>query len=415
MTQGADPFSSPRILVVDDDPVQGAVISGVCQRLGYHPIFANSYQAAADLITARQFDCFTLDLSLGDRDGIELLRLIASRGGARRVIVISGCDERILSATVRMAHAVGIVDAISLPKPIDLASLRAALTLDGFRPSALPPREASARPISADELSRGLACGELYAVFQPKVDLTSSRVVGCEGLARWDSPTFGAVGPDLFIPLAEASGTIKSITLLMLRQSIRMARRYLAIDPAFVVAANLSATLLTDATILDEIDLMLDETGVPARALMIEVTESTAMSDVALAMDMLLRLRIKGVGVSMDDFGTGYSSLAALARMPFSELKIDRSFVSDCLVDADMWKVVAASVAIAHQFKMKAVAEGIEDTKTLQALAQLGCDVGQGYGVSRPLKEDAFDAWYRRWNAEALFAGHGLPVRATGG
>ncbi|WP_420132549.1 EAL domain-containing response regulator [Rhodopseudomonas sp.] len=407
MTDG-DQAPTIRILVVDDDPVQGAVICGVCYRLGYKPVFADSYQAAADLISAGTFDCYTLDLSLGDRDGIELLRLIAMDTGARRVIVISGCDQRILSATVRMAHAAGIVDAVSLPKPIDLRSLREALTFDvGSRSSTRHRSEKSASLITAEDLTRGLAADELYPVFQPKVHLSSGRVVGCEALARWDSPVFGAVGPDVFIPLAERSGAIKPITLCMLRESMRMVRRFLDRDPSFVVAVNLSATLLTDTTILQQIEQMLDETGVPARSLMIEVTESTAMSDVDRAMDVLLRLRIKGVGISMDDFGTGYSSLSALARMPFSELKIDRSFVKDCLVDPDMWKVVAASVAIAHQYKMKAVAEGIEDAETWRALDELGCDIGQGYGISRPLKLDAFEAWYLTWNA-----GASAPVRA---
>ncbi|MCG6206250.1 EAL domain-containing protein [Rhodopseudomonas sp. HC1] len=401
MTDANEKRPRRQILVVDDDPVQGAVISGVCRRLGYQPVFADSYQAAADLIAAHSFDCYTLDLSLGDRDGIELLRLIASSGVARRVIVISGCDERILSATVRMAHATGIVDAISLSKPIDLASLREALAFDGGRPSAQPASEDSSRPINAGDLRRGVDRNELYAMFQPKVDLASGRVVGCEALARWDSPIFGAVRPDLFIPIAEASDAIKPITLVMLRESMRLARDYLAVDPAFVVAVNLSATLLTDVGILDQIELMLDETGLPARALMIEVTESTAMSDVGRAMDVLLRLRIKGVGISMDDFGTGYSSLSALARMPFSELKIDRSFVNDFLKDADMRKVVAASVAIAHEYKMKVVAEGIEDADTWRALEELGCDIGQGFGISPPLSRKALDAWYGLWNPSA--------------
>ncbi|MFC0239893.1 two-component system response regulator [Rhodopseudomonas telluris] len=400
MTDG-DQAPTIRILVVDDDPLQGALICGVCHRLGYQAVFADCYQSAADLISTGTFDCYTLDLSLGDRDGIELLRLIAADSGARRVIVISGCDQRILSATVRMAHAAGIVDAVSLPKPIDLRSLREALTFEGGgRSTAQHRAEKNARLITAEELSQGLAADELYPVFQPKVNLRSGQVVGCEALARWDSPTFGAVGPDVFIPLAEQSGAIKLITLRMLRESMSMARRFLDRDPSFVVAANLSAMLLTDTTILQQIEQMLDETGVPARSLMIEVTESTAMSDVDRAMDVLLRLRIKGVGISMDDFGTGYSSLSALARMPFSELKIDRSFVKDCLVDPDMWKVVAASVAIAHQYKMKAVAEGIEDAETWWALEELGCDIGQGYGISRPLKLDAFESWYQAWNAD---------------
>jgi EAL domain-containing protein (putative c-di-GMP-specific phosphodiesterase class I) len=191
---------------------------------------------------------------------------------------------------------------------------------------------------------------------------------------------------------------MKSMTMQMLRESMKIARGIQAADPDFVVAVNLSATLLSDVSIPEEVERLLDEAGLPARSLMIEVTETVAMADIAQAMDILLRLRIKGIGVSMDDFGTGYSSLSALARMPFCELKIDRSFIRNCLVDADMWKVVAASVAIAHEYGMIAVAEGIEDLATWQALEKIGCDIGQGFQFSRALREDAFIDWCEGWN-----------------
>jgi len=396
----SDHAPASRILVVDDDAVQGTIISSVCRRLGHQPVFVSSYQAAADQIATGGFDCVTIDLSLGDRDGIELLRLIAAAGQSPRVIVISGCDQRILSATVRMARAAGIVDAVSLQKPIDLAALNEALNFGGGDQRSLRRRsDRRQSPITADDLARGLDAGELYPAFQPKVRLATGEVTGCEALARWESPSLGQVAPDLFVPLAEQSGLIKPITLMMLRESIGMARQFRETDPSFVVAVNLSATLLSDATIPEEVEQLLEEAGLPARALIIEVTESTAMTDIACAMDILLRLRIKGVGISIDDFGTGYSSLAALARMPFSELKIDRCFVKDCLVDADMWKVVSASVAIAHQYNMQAVAEGIEDIKTWRALTDLGCDIGQGFGFSPGLRRDAFVAWCRQWKA----------------
>ena len=388
------------VLVVDDDPVQGAIVSGVCTKLGYRPHFASSYQEAAARLATGRFDYITIDLALGDHDGIELLRLIAeTEAKPRRIIVISGCEERILNATVRMAHAVGMLDTISLPKPIDLALLRGALA--PFQEAAASRRGVDARlsEISVEDLRRGLDDGEVYAAFQPKIDLSTGKVTGCEALARWDSATFGPVGPDVFIPLAEQGGLIKTMTLRMLRDSMTFAAAFLPTEPKFVVAVNLSASLLSDTSLPEEVEHLLAEIGVPARSLMIEVTETTAMADVGRAMDVLLRLRLKGIGISMDDFGTGYSSLSALARMPFSELKIDRSFVKDCLTDADMWKIVSSSVAIAHQYNMKVVAEGIEDAATWHALDALGCDIGQGFEFSRALRQDAFVEWYRGWMA----------------
>ncbi|NVN87825.1 MAG: EAL domain-containing response regulator [Rhodopseudomonas sp.] len=388
-----------RVLIVDDDLIQGVIICGVCTRIGYEARSVSSFQAAEQLIPTEPFDCITIDLSLGDRDGIGLLRLIAGLDPVPRVVVISGCESRILNATVRMARAAGIFDAISLPKPIDLVLLREVLTArcqDGH--SRRRSNDRQRVDITAEHLQQALQRREIYPAFQPKIQLSTGRVVGCEALARWDSPDFGSVGPDVFIPLAEQGGCIKAMTWQMLRDSMEMARAYIGADSDFVVAVNLSATLLSDATIPEEIERLLNETGFPAKSLMVEVTETIAMADVFRAMDILLRLRIKGVGVSMDDFGTGYSSMSALARMPFCELKIDRSFVKDCLTDADMWKVVASSVAIAHEYNMKVVAEGIEDVDTWQALDAIGCDVGQGFEFSRALPLDAFAAWYDAWH-----------------
>ncbi len=391
--------SASGILVVDDDVMQGKIIGGLCANIGRLAICATSFEAAADLLATRSFECVTIDLSLGNHDGIELLRLIADLGIIPRVIIISGCEERILNATVRMAHAAGISDAVSLPKPINLAALRELLTVrsrDGRSPSRAFDR--TKMTITAGHLQRAMMRHEIYPAFQPKIELSTGRVVGCEALARWDSAELGSVGPDRFVPLAEETGYIKPITLAMLRSALETARDFIQQDRDFVVAVNLSATLLSDPTIPEEVDRLLTEVGVPAKALMIEVTETTAMSDMPQAMDILLRLRIKGVGVSMDDFGTGYSSLSALARMPFCELKIDRLFIKNCLVDPDMWKVVASSVAIAHQYGMTAVAEGIEDGDTWRALDALGCDVGQGFEFSRALPRQAFATWYAGWN-----------------
>jgi EAL domain-containing protein (putative c-di-GMP-specific phosphodiesterase class I) len=263
------------------------------------------------------------------------------------------------------------------------------------------PRGASQRrhlDITPAALQLALERGEIFAAFQPKIQLSTGKVVGCEALARWDSPEFGSVGPDVFIPLAEQAGCIRTMTMQMLRDSMEVARAFLARNPEFQVAVNLSASLLSDATIPEEVERLLSEAGNPANSLMIEVTETMAMADISQAMDILLRLRIKGIGVSMDDFGTGYSSLLALARMPFCELKIDRSFIKNCLVDTDMWKVVAASVAIGHEYHMKVVAEGIEDFATWQALDKIGCDIGQGFEFSRALPRDALIDWCEGWD-----------------
>jgi EAL domain-containing protein (putative c-di-GMP-specific phosphodiesterase class I) len=297
-----------------------------------------------------------------------------------------------------MANALGIQNATWLSKPLDFNLLRAALTFDlsSLRASS----RGNHRPTNPDatHIKLALQKREFFPVFQPKVQIASGDVIGCEALARWISPDFGPVAPDAFIPTAESADYIKSLTMVMLEDSIVAAKTFVQKDPTFVLAVNLSARLLSDTSLPEEIDGLLRTHGFATSSLILEVTESVAMSDVSLAMDILLRLRIKGIGISMDDFGTGYSSLAVLSRMPFTEIKIDKSFVTNCLRDDDMWKIVRGATALGHEFKLKVVAEGVEDRPTWKALHSIGCDVGQGYHFSAALTAPEFTAWWHNWD-----------------
>lgn len=401
----------PRILVVDDEEVHRKIVGNVAIRCGLNVVYAASVEAAIESISARSFDFITIDLSLGERDGIELLRLIGSTGTNPRVIVISGCEERILNATIRMARAVGICDAISLPKPLNLSLLREVLKSRSSGPASVSSTSPSAGAITADQVRTGLGLHQFRPAFQPKVRISDGALVGCEVLARWENPQFGAVSPKVFIPALEEAGLIQDLTLSLLDQSIRDAREFVRRDPNFVLAVNVSANLLSDLLLPEEIEAALQKYDVAPRSLMLEITESTAMSDVSRAIEILVRLRIKGVGVSIDDFGTGYSSLTALSRMPFSELKIDQSFVDRCTVDPDLWKIVRGTVALAHEFGMKVVAEGIEDWNTHQALRSIGCDIGQGFWFSRALDLDGFLAWWDDWKTRVVPRRHRAAVR----
>ncbi len=376
--------------------VHRKIVGNVAIQCGFDVVYAGSVEAAFECISARSFDFITVDLSLGERDGIELLRLIGRTKANPRVIVISGCEERILNATIRMARSVGICDAISLPKPLNLGLLREVLKSRGSGRGSVSSSP-SAVAIASDQIRTGLERHEFHPAFQPKVRISDGALVGCEALARWETPQFGAVSPDVFIPVLEEAGLIQELTRSLLDQSIRDAREFIRRDPDFALAVNVSANLLTDLSLPEEIEAALHKYDVAPRSLMLEITESTAMSDVSRAIDILVRLRIKGIGISIDDFGTGYSSLTALSRMPFSELKIDRSFVDRCTIDADLWKIVRGTVALAHEFDMKVVAEGVEDSNTHEALRSIGCDVGQGFWFSQALDYDNFLVWCENW------------------
>jgi EAL domain-containing protein (putative c-di-GMP-specific phosphodiesterase class I) len=303
-----------RLLVVDDDLVQRTIIGKLGAKLGYQAVVAPTFEAASELLRTEKFDIMTLDLSLGERDGVELLRLIADlKLNAMPIVVISGCEERILNTTRRVGQAL--------------------------------------------------------------------------------EPEFGILSPAIFIPLVERFGLMPELTNRILSSAIADSRKLIEKHPGFTIAVNVSGSLLTDLMLPERIEGILREERVAPQSLIVEVTESVAMSDVDRAMDILVRLRIKGVGAAIDDFGTGFSSLAALARLPFSELKIDQSFVKGCETDEDMMKIVEASIGLASAFRMKVVAEGIDNAHTLARVRQAGCDIGQGYLFAPSLRLERVERW----------------------
>jgi len=389
------------LLVVDDDIIQCRIIEAVAVQMGIGVTCVSTLQAAADAIRYQVFDGITIDLALGDRTGVELLRAISALRIKPYVIVISGCDKRIMNATVRMAQDAGIADVASLSKPIEITRLRELLgeaRCSGEQTQSLTRKSPA---VSSAALEEALRDNRIYAAFQPKVDLASGRLIGCEALARWNRDQLGFVPPDVFIAVAERSGQIKAVTHVMLESALDAAAAFIVHDPSFVMAVNISGSLVCDDQFPDEIERILQSAGVAPVNLMLEVTETTAMADAARAVDVLLQLRLKGIGLSIDDFGTGYSSLSALARMPFNELKIDRSFITNCIDDSDMMKIVRGSIALAHGFGMKVVAEGIEDVRTAEMLSEIGCDVGQGYVFAPALSVDALQGWRNGRNVHA--------------
>jgi EAL domain-containing protein (putative c-di-GMP-specific phosphodiesterase class I) len=243
----------------------------------------------------------------------------------------------------------------------------------------------------------GLERSEFSVEFQPKIELATGKVAGAEALARWRSHEIGVVSPAAFIPAAERLGLMGELTDYMLTATIKQGRALVEQHPGFTIATNLSGSLMGDLTIPDRIEAMLHAEGLGPESLIVEVTESAAMADVDRAMDILVRLRIKGIGAAIDDFGTGYSSLAALARLPFSELKIDQSFVKGCESDEDMMKIVEASVGLGRAFRMKVVAEGIDSQQTLACVRKAGCDVGQGYLFAPSLDAEHVEGWLMRY------------------
>lgn len=404
-----------RLLVVEDDLVQRTIIGSLGARLGYDTVSASTFEIASGLLRTENFDMMTLDLSLGEHDGVELLRLIAAlKLNAMPIVIVSGCEERVRNTIKRVAAALDLALTTTLTKPLNIDKLRVALTRP-MRFSAPRHGHAQAPTITRERIVAALARKEFVVELQPKIDLNTNEITGAEALARWVTPELGTVSPAIFVPLVEEFGLMPELTHAACDAAVATSRRLIQQRPGFTVAVNVSASDLNDLTLPERIDGILRTYEVAPEALIVEVTESVAMSDVDRAMDVVSRLRLKGMGAAIDDFGTGFSSLAALAKLPFSELKIDRSFAGSCADDKDMMKIVEASVALAKAFGMRVVAEGIDNQPTLSALRAAGCDVGQGYLFAPTLGIRQFSSLMKRWDPHAAgrFPAFRPPGRTT--
>ncbi|HET6209016.1 MAG TPA: EAL domain-containing protein [Jatrophihabitans sp.] len=239
---------------------------------------------------------------------------------------------------------------------------------------------------------------QLIMNYQPKIDLTTGAVTGVEALVRWNHPTLGVLGPDRFIPLAESTGLIEALTPLVLEAALLQCRDATADGVPISVAVNLSARNISDPGLPDRVAQTLARTGVPASRVILEITESSVMGDPEQTLPVLHRLRDLGICLSLDDFGTGYSSLSYLQRLPVGEVKIDRSFVMGLSGDdqASTRALIRTILSLGSALGLRIVAEGIEDQATLDELRTLGCDVAQGYYISRPMSASDLERWLQR-------------------
>jgi EAL domain-containing protein (putative c-di-GMP-specific phosphodiesterase class I)/CHASE2 domain-containing sensor protein len=239
------------------------------------------------------------------------------------------------------------------------------------------------------ELDSALARGELWNAYQPKLDLRSGRIESVEALVRWDHPQRGMLAPDSFIPLIEQHGRAADLTLHVMAQALADAAAWRSEGRTLGVAVNISATLLHDHVFLHRLEQLLQASGFPAGAVTLEVTESAAMDDPEAAVPALEGWRKLGVGISIDDYGTGQSSLSYLQKMPATELKIDRSFIAAMAAGPRDRILVRSTIAMAHELGLVVVAEGVEDDHCLDLLREMGCDLIQGYRISRPVPAGA--------------------------
>ena len=300
-----------------------------------------------------------------------------------------------VSATIGVAVAPGHGrDASTLLRHADVAMYSAKNTPTGVADYGENLDEHSPRKLAlVGELRAVIDRGGLELHYQPKIDMQTGRVIGVEALVRWHHPTQGLVPPDEFVPIAERTGLIGPMTDFVLRTALAQCRRWQDAGHDLSVAVNLSARSLLDADLVDGIARALAVSGVDAAKLVLEITETSVMSDAEYAMGVLNRLSSMGCMLAIDDFGTGYSSLSYLKRLPVDEVKIDKSFVLNMHDDENDAVIVRSIIDLARNLGLEVVAEGVETLTAWDALRAMGCDTAQGYFISRPLPAEQLGAW----------------------
>ncbi len=392
--------SDIHFLVVEDQDFERAALVHLLSGLGAaHIVEAADGRAALEVLQGRSrpIDLVISDLDMPGMDGMEFIRHVGEAELPVAMILTSVHDRALLASVGIMTEAYGINLLGTMEKPATTPKLAALIGLYKA-PVASGPRPAEASFSEAD-IFAALAARLFEPLFQPKVELATGKVTGAEALARWYHPERGIVSPYAFIPTLEANRRIDELTWIMLEKSAAACRDWRAAGLETTVSVNLSLVSLTHIGLADRITTLVEAQSLAPRHMILEVTETIAMTDIARALENLARLRIRGFGLSIDDYGTGYSSLQQLSRIPFTELKIDQSFVMSAAEKESCKVILESSLDIAKKLGLKAVAEGVETRSDWDLLKGLGCDLAQGYFIARPMAADKLAAWASQWSA----------------
>jgi EAL domain-containing protein (putative c-di-GMP-specific phosphodiesterase class I) len=392
--------SEPGILMLDDDSFMLGVLSSMLRSMGYRRLrTADSAQVALALMQQEPLaiDVIVCDLNMPGMDGIEFLQTLNARGQPCSVILLSAEGARIMHTVQRLLADGHLLILGALEKPAARTSLGALL--DCWQPlhAAAPAPE-----LPLFTVPEVIAAGHeqpWLLHYQPKVNLRTGALTGLEALVRWNHPMHGLVLPDRFISLAEDCGIIDSLTDWVLQEALRQLAQWQARGWPVTMAVNLSMENLRSPGFAERVAGWARDIGAAPHDVMLELTESRLLSPSPMPLESLVRLRLQRFGLSIDDFGTGHSSLVQLRDIPFTELKVDRGFVSGARHNQIIRPILQGSIGIAKQMGMSVVAEGVETEDDWWLLRTLDCDLAQGWFIGRAMAPDQVPSWMDTWHS----------------
>jgi EAL domain-containing protein (putative c-di-GMP-specific phosphodiesterase class I)/ActR/RegA family two-component response regulator len=396
-----------RLVVLDDDESITDFMATVARECGWEAETATEELAFRRLVRATPPDAILLDLQLGETDGIAQLHFLLSVNYAGAIVLMSGFDARVLASAQHIGESLGLRISALIEKPARSAEIRDVLMAieqaGGTRPmgtveAAHDAVEAGADEISAHHVGEAIDAGHMELHLQPIVAAAGHGVTSAEALIRWRDPVRGLLPPSRFVSVAETDDrVIDQMTMWAMQTGAAQYRRLAQLGSAVRIFINISGRNLRSLDFPDRMAALRERMAVPDHAIGLEITESVAMEDLDVTESVLTRLRLKGFSVALDDFGTGHSSLTALRRMPFSAIKIDKSFVGELQTSSDSFTIVKSVIQLARDMGLESVAEGVENADAARLLTELGIDHLQGYYFSPPRPFASFTAWLDGW------------------
>jgi len=381
----------PILITLDDDKEIADVVGAVAEQAGFDPKVTTSPGPFHDAISLHNPDVIVLDLQMPEMDGIQVLRSLADKKIRAGILLVTGMDERTMAAAEQYGKSKGLLVLGALQKP--------------FMPEDLLEKLRSARsatgPLTPGDLAQAIENDQLLVYYQAIVRRFADStwdIGSMEALLRWDHPERGILTPDAFLEMGEKSGLIGALTDFVLQRGIEQLKGWQAKRLNLGLRINIAASLINDIEFPDRLEQLLAEQELDPSALTLEITETAMLGQHPDTFDILTRLRVKNINLAIDDFGIGYSSLTQLFRMPFNEMKIDKSLMLRIPQSKEAKIMVETLVELAHKLNLTACAEGVETPEALDFLNSISCDSAQGFLISRPLSPENVPSVIDRWD-----------------
>ena len=381
------------VLVIDDDKVVCEVVSAAAQAMGLDCVATKEAATYLSLIPS-DTTLILLDLMMPDMDGIEVLRLLGERQCKAGIVLMSGMDKRVIETAAKLAQTLGLSVVGHLQKPFPLPELLACLGTHTAQDAPEDPKEGPAIPITDELLRHAFDRAEFVLYYQPQIKIATGEVTGVEALSRWRHPELGLILPDQFIARVEDLGLMDRLCWIAAETGLSELTKFPARGGGLLrLSLNATVQSLRDLRFPDLMTGLAAKFQVPPENIVVEITESGLIHELARTLDVLTRLRMKRIQLSIDDFGTGYAMMKQLQNVPATEIKIDKSLI-DRMHSNDSDRVMVEKVVeMAHELGMEVIAEGVRTQEQLNLLRLMGCDGAQGFLFSPPLPATDLVRW----------------------